>query len=98
LRVSLRSLSTQDLVQLVKSEVVEIGFTFGPIIEVGLSVEAIFESSLSCFLRSDHPLASRKRITVDDLDGQRLVVLSPATPSGLAVRGALQNNNLEFPQ
>jgi len=98
LRVSLRSLPTQDVVQLVKSEAVEIGFTFGPIIEVGLSVEPIFESSLSCFIRSDHPLRARKRITVNDLDGQRLVVLSAATPSGLAVRGALQNNNIEFAQ
>jgi len=98
LHVSLRSLSTLELVQLVKSEVVEIGFTFGPIVEVGLSVEPIFESSLSCFMKHDHPLASCKRVTAEDLEGHRLVILSAATPSGFAVRGALQRNNIELPQ
>ena len=90
LNVSLQSMATTELVELVRSETVDLGFTFGPIIEIGVAVEPLFETRLSCVLARDHPLASREAIGIDDLNEHRLVVLSPSSPSGLVVRDLFQ--------
>jgi DNA-binding transcriptional LysR family regulator len=91
LRIAMQSLATPELMEHVRSEAVELGFTFGPVIDVGVTITPLFETRLVCLMQANHPLAARKRIHTSDTDGERLVVLSAQSPSGFAIRNALQN-------
>src|SRR3546814_841294 len=80
LRIALQSLATPELMEQVRSEAVELGFTFGPVIDVGVTIQPLFETCLACLMKADHPLAERKRIGAADIEGQRLVILSAQSP------------------
>ena len=95
LNITLQSVTTSEVLQLVKSETVELGFVFGPITEGGIGIEPILETQFAYMIPRDHPLASRERLTAADLKGQQLIVLSPMTPPGLLLRDALRRHNAD---
>src|SRR3546814_16998494 len=88
LRIALQSLATPELMEKVRSEAVELGFTFGPVIDVGVTIQPLFETCLACRMKAYHPLAERKRCGAAYTGGQRLVLLSAQSPSGFAIRHA----------
>lgn len=95
LRMSLQSVTTSEVLALVKSEIVELGFTFGPVAEAGIGMEPLFETRLTCLMPRGHPLAAKSEILASDLRGQSLVTLSASTPPGLVLRDALRRSKAE---
>lgn len=95
LNIAFQAVTTSEVLDLVKSEIVELGFVFGPISESGIGMEPLLETRFACIMERNHPLASREKISAADLKEEKLIVLSPTTPPGLVLRDMLRRNDAE---
>ncbi|MCF3934782.1 LysR substrate-binding domain-containing protein [Acuticoccus sp. M5D2P5] len=94
-RLTLRSLATGDVVQMVKEERVDLGFVVAPIDEMLAGAEPLFETILACVLPKEHRLAEKEAITAADLDGETVIALSTEIPPGLLLQEALNRRRVE---
>lgn len=76
-RISLQVRTSSVVRDLVASGQVDIGLAADEIDATGVHTSAFASPRAVCALPLGHPLASRKKITAADLDGERLVTLSP---------------------
>ena len=66
-----------------------IGIALGPHDHPNLEAVRSYRCGLACVMRSDHPLAARKRIAPRDLVGERVISSPESTPFGQTLRRAL---------
>jgi DNA-binding transcriptional LysR family regulator len=59
-----------------------LGVVLGPHDHPNLESVKSYSCGLACVMRSDHPLAGKKRITPADLAGQRVITSPESTPFG----------------
>ena len=83
------------LVQRIKQEVSDIGLTYSPILEPGVAAEPLFKTKMVCYMRPDHPLANRRKLTPNDLANKSVAVLSSTTPLGLLLREAINKHKIK---
>lgn len=89
-RVQLRTESREETIEAVLSGRAHVGVA--PLDAVPLSIEArpIATFEMRCIVAADHPLATRSRLRVEDLDGQRLVLPPADRPHHATVVNALR--------
>lgn len=72
-----------EMAEMLYTEKLDMIFTVEPmIIPAGYKFVHVVDDTVSCIVRSDHPLAGRKKVTFQDLRPYRLYVLSDKTSSG----------------
>lgn len=74
----------------------ELGFVLGFREQPGLSSEILFEGTMVCVMRPDHPLARRPVIEPSDLLAHRFVALERGTRLGEAIRDAFERAGIPF--
>jgi LysR family hydrogen peroxide-inducible transcriptional activator len=75
LRLQLAEEKTEDLLRLLRQGQLDAALLALPVSGEGLEVEVLFEEPFILALPSGHPLAKRKEITLEDLEGAELLLL-----------------------
>src|SRR3546814_17828089 len=86
LRIALQSLATPELLEQVRPEAVELGFTFGPVIDVGVTIQPLFEPCLACLMTADAPLAKSKGNGAAGIAVHRHFILPAQSTPGIDTR------------
>ena len=74
-RLLIQSETATELLDMLMEKQLDLAVTFKPSFAYdGLESEPIFKNALSAVMRKDHPLASRKVLTMNDLENHRLVL------------------------
>ncbi|HVE08112.1 MAG TPA: LysR substrate-binding domain-containing protein [Paraburkholderia sp.] len=87
--LGLRDDVQSDVVRKVKSGEVDFGVVVGPIAADDLFTVPLMTDSFCLVSRADHPLAARKQVEWQALEGQRLVMLDQASGSRPIIDAAL---------
>ena len=74
LAIYLDIMSSHDVVRAVESEHYDIGFATQPIQSNQLVIEDLIKTEAVCLIPKEHPLARNRKIELDQLAGQHLVV------------------------
>ena len=81
-QILLKSLTTPNQVDLLRTGLIDVGFLTLPVDELGLEVETIVRESLVIAMAKNHPLSKHRRITLRALQNETMVIfplhLSPA--------------------
>ncbi|WP_144112325.1 LysR family transcriptional regulator [Paraburkholderia sp. BCC1886] len=86
----IRALPTRHVVEYVSNNQVDFGILDVPTPSGSLEVEEFCSAELSCVMRSDHPLASRKLITPRLLDNEAIAAFGEETVTGWRLREAFR--------
>jgi DNA-binding transcriptional LysR family regulator len=81
-RIHLRTIPTQQTVDLVASGEVDFGIAYGPAGTEATDSEDLCNALVGCIFRADHPLAAEAVITPDHLAGESILTYRPDTPLG----------------
>ncbi|MCQ2156014.1 MAG: LysR family transcriptional regulator, partial [Bacteroidales bacterium] len=74
-RLLIQSETATELLDMLMEKQLDLAVTYKPSFAYeGLESEPIFKNALSAVMRKDHPLASRKVLTMEDLENHRLVL------------------------
>ncbi len=95
IKISLLSLPTDDVVDKVKRESADLGFTFSPLDESLVGAEPLFETQMCCILPEGHPLAGQASVSAASIAGECIIALSAQTPPGLLLREELRKQRAE---
>lgn len=73
--LKIRSETAADLIELLRNKEIDLGLAFKPSMAYDeLESEPLFRNALSAVMRKDHPLASHKVLTLEDLERHRIVL------------------------
>jgi LysR family hydrogen peroxide-inducible transcriptional activator len=75
LQLMLHEHQTAPLLDRLRSGELDLGILALPVDEEGLRVRKLFDEPFSVALPSQHPLAQRKSLSIDDLEGETLLLL-----------------------
>ena len=74
-RLLIQSETATELLDMLMEKQLDLAVTYKPSFAYeGIESEPIFKNALSAVMRKDHPLASRKVLTMNDLENHRLVL------------------------
>lgn len=84
--VTLRSMTTSDVIAQVKDERVQLGFIARPIEEPGVGLEPLMSTDFCCFLPDGHRLTHKALITAEDLRDETVIAIGTINPPGIVFR------------
>jgi DNA-binding transcriptional LysR family regulator len=93
-KIEIEATAFLELISLIKQEIVDVGFGYGPTLEHGVAVEALFQTRIVCFVPEHHELANRKVLRPKDLEGSTVIALRPTTPIGILLHEVLQKQKV----
>ncbi len=76
IRLFVEELSSDEIEARLESGVLQIGMGFLPASSAVIATQPLFDEELALILRADHPLAHHSRVSVSQLDGLPMVLLS----------------------
>ena len=94
-KIEIHASAFPELAGLIKQEIVDVGFGYGPIAEYGVAIEPLFQTELVCFVPERHPLAQRKVLCAKDLEGTTIIALRPTTPIGIMLHEELERQKVQ---
>lgn len=80
----------------VEANIADIGVVFTVRDRPRLIIKPLYLGRMVCVMALDHPLAERSVIRPSDLQGERVVRLSEASPLGELIGGPLERNGIEI--
>ena len=93
--VLLHILPSVTIVQMVLTQGCDLGFVSMAAITPGLRVERQYRTPCMCITPAGHRLARRRHVGPQDLAGEALVMLSPATRIGRQVEAAIERHGID---
>ena len=93
--VTLRSVSSQDVLDQMSLSVFDLGVAVLPPEGPGVTIEALPSRNAVCIMPPDHPLSDRKVIRPQDLDGEPMIAFSDNSLLQIRVRRILDDANIE---
>jgi DNA-binding transcriptional LysR family regulator len=93
-KIEIEATAFLELISLIKQQIVDVGFGYGPTLEHGVAVEALFLTRIVCFVPEHHELANRKVLRPKDLEGSTVIALRPTTPIGILLHEVLQKQKV----
>lgn len=74
-RLTILSESATEIIDMLRNKELDLALAFKPVMAYEeLESETLFKNSLSAVMRKDHPLASHKVLTMEDLEKHRIVL------------------------
>ncbi|MCQ2119975.1 MAG: LysR substrate-binding domain-containing protein [Bacteroidales bacterium] len=74
-KLNIQSETAADLIEMLREKKLDLVLAFKPAMAYDeLESEPLFKNTLSAVMRKDHPLASHKFLTMEDLENQRIVL------------------------
>jgi DNA-binding transcriptional LysR family regulator len=90
LRFSLRNTAAREVLEHVRNETADIGFTIsGDGDDTGVRLEPLLRAEIVCVLPPGHPLGDMRQVSIADLRGERLIAPGADTAVGAAIRSAV---------
>lgn len=86
----LKALSTRNVLELVANNQVDVGVIDVPESGPEMDVTELCRAAIGCVMPADHPLATRARITPEDIADQTLITFAEDTHTGWSVREAMR--------
>ena len=73
--LKIQSETALELIEMLRNKELDLALAFKPVMAYDeLETEPLFRNSLSAIMRKDHPLATHKVLTMDDLENHRIVL------------------------
>lgn len=94
-KVGIKVLPTRQVIDRVIRQQVDIGILYGPVEETSLTALDICSTEIVAVIPRTHALATRTEITPQDLAGERLITVNPASPWGLSIERAFASCGVE---
>jgi DNA-binding transcriptional LysR family regulator len=88
LRFSLRNTAAAEVLEQVRGEIADVGFTVTGGDDTGVRLEPLLRAEIVCVLPPGHPLCARTQIVAADLLEERLIAPGADTAVGAAIRSA----------
>jgi DNA-binding transcriptional LysR family regulator len=88
LRFSLRNTAAAEVLDQVRGEIADVGFTVTGGDDTGVRLEPLLRAEIVCVLPLGHRLCARTQVTAADLLEERLIAPSGDTAVGAAIRSA----------
>ncbi|WP_198383877.1 LysR substrate-binding domain-containing protein [Roseomonas sp. KE2513] len=92
--ISLHAVPSEQVVQMVLKQECHLGLVSDATPLAGLRVERRYALGCLCIMPPGHALGGKTIVTPQDLDGERLVALSPATRIGRQLEAVLEQNGI----
>jgi DNA-binding transcriptional LysR family regulator len=89
LRFSLRNTAAAEVLEQVRNETADIGFTITGGDDTGVLLEPLLRAEIVCVLPVGHRLCAKRQVTIADLQGERIIAPSADTAVGAAIRSTL---------
>ena len=86
LRFSLRNAAESEVLEQVRSEIADIGFTITGGDDTGVTLTPLLKAEITCVLPLGHRLRTKRQVTAADLAGERLIAPGAGTAVGAAIR------------
>jgi DNA-binding transcriptional LysR family regulator len=84
-RITIQSLPTPLVIERVARREVDIGIVYAPVDDGAVDCEDFMATEVACVLPKRHPLARRRSIRAQDLDGQPLISLGATMRIGMLI-------------
>jgi DNA-binding transcriptional LysR family regulator len=81
-----------EVLRQIRQDMADIGFAFLPVDEVGVAVQPLMKMAVVCVVPAGHRLATRSRITPDDLLTETVIIQGAHTPPGFVLRDRLERD------
>ena len=91
IRFQLEGHSSIGVTRQVKQETADLGFTFLPVDETGLSIEPVLRTAVVCLLPATHPLAKRKVLGPEDFAQEPIIAMGTQTRQEFDVRFSFES-------
>lgn len=96
-RLVIQSLPTPLAVARVARREVDMGIVYAPVTDNGVEAEDLVQTELACVVPKAHPLASKRRINAQDLDGEPVISLGTTTRIGLLIEEQCRKAGVKAP-
>ena len=94
LRIALHTALNYEIVERVRAKSADVGLAWDVLPNPALTITEIVDVRLVCVLRADDPLAKRKVIKPDDLEGRPLISFTGMLPIGEALDRAFATSGI----
>lgn len=95
-RIRFNTTLTQDVPNELLSKKIDLAVTVLPVSNPNLTIEKLGTGKMVCAMVEEHPLASRKTITFEDLAVHRTIFLSPSIAFGRLIRSTLETHGVDI--
>jgi len=84
-RIMIQSLPTPLAVERVARREVDLGLVYAPVADGAVEAEDLVVTEIACVVPRRHPMARKRRVALQDLQGEPLISLGSATRIGLLI-------------
>lgn len=95
--IAIQSLPTPLVIERVARREVDMGIVYAPVTDGGVEAEDLLVTELACVVRKNHPLAKRRLVRAEDLVGDAVISLGPATRIGMLIDEECRKAGLPIP-
>ncbi|TDY22026.1 DNA-binding transcriptional LysR family regulator [Paraburkholderia sp. BL6665CI2N2] len=95
-RIRFHTTLTKDVPNELLSKQIDLAVTVLPLSNPNLTVEKLGTGNMVCAMPDNHPLASRKAITFDDLGAHKTIFLSPSIAFGRLIHSTLEAHGIDI--
>lgn len=96
-RIAIQSLPTSLVIERVARREVDMGIVYAPVTDGGVIAEDLIVTELACVVRKRHPLARKRVVNAEDLQGESVVSLGPNTRIGLLIEEQCRTARVPVP-
>jgi DNA-binding transcriptional LysR family regulator len=96
-RIAIQSLPTPLVVERVARREVDMGIVYAPVTDGGVELEDLVMTELACVVPKKHPLARKRLVKAQDLDGHPVISLGATTRIGLLIEEECRKAGMPVP-
>nr|WP_240457938.1 LysR substrate-binding domain-containing protein [Halomonas socia] len=93
-RVLIKILPTQEVINRVANNQLDLGIVYAPADDPALLSEELYAAEIMCAFPAGHPLESKGTIFPEDLVGHDLISISRNSPFGMAIEKAFEERGV----
>jgi len=96
--VVIQSLPTPLVVERVARREVDMGIVYAPVADPAVDAEDLVVTEIACVVIKEHPLARKRRVSANDLDGESVISLGATTRLGVLIEDACRKTGVPAPE
>lgn len=96
-RLTIQSLPTPLVVERVARREVDMGLVYAPVTDGGIESEDLVVTELACVVPRKHPLARKRLIDAQDLEGHSVISLGSTTRIGVLIEEGCRKSGVPVP-
>lgn len=97
LRIAIQSLPTSLVIERVVRREVDMGIVYAPVIDGGVTAEELVVTELACVVPKGHPLARKRAVSAQDLQGESVISMGANTRIGFLIEEQCRTTGVAAP-